>query len=650
MADLTLPIIGLTTLAGYFFSKDGKNPRQVEVKRDTVEKFEMPNGQNIYASNKVEEVNKEILERSLKNYADAENPEMTGMLPPLVNTFGMKGAFSKQNQVPALSIQERAALDTQQKVDDIKQTAQPPNIEQRPMFTSELRKDVEYRGDTTQLYSDINQSSNEDVSLLTGLPYTKSHSNMTPFFGSNVRQNIEEFSNQPLLDVHTGNTTTFKHKKEVEKFFQEQQQDIHGTPIYTQTVDTDRYIPSSYRQNEKVIEQEHIQAPKAGTFDNNIRPQFRSVDELRLASNPQTSYEGRTIAGQMAIGVRGIQSEQQKHRPDTFYEQGQDHLLKTTGQFTAPTYKQDFTTNLKATSRKDYNLSYFGGASADNKRDYQKFGTEEREGETFVQESKRHNFKNDYLGHATGSKGANDYGKDSFVGYETQRATTGQQMHVTNAKSSTGGFRVLPSDQARETLKQTTLSFDNSGNVKTKFDKGAAGAYDAGITDIKAKTTSKETTIVNNYKGIANKGEGSYINKYEAKTTGKEMMLQEYSGTAHMPNEAKSRQNYQNAEIRSNKQELVSGERASGPQKFQIGSGKDILGETKRTQNALLKEQSNSRVQTQFNSPVVPSSVFIGNTTRQRDTRSQDNSRLQPELVNSQHANNPYSIYGKNKN
>ena len=39
MSDLTFPLIGLTTLAGYFFSRDGRNPRTQETVRETIEEL-----------------------------------------------------------------------------------------------------------------------------------------------------------------------------------------------------------------------------------------------------------------------------------------------------------------------------------------------------------------------------------------------------------------------------------------------------------------------------------------------------------------------------------------------------------------------------------------------------------------------------------
>jgi hypothetical protein len=60
MSDLTIPLIGMTTFVGYLFSKVGKERKANELPRG-LETFEKPNGSNVYNSNKVEEVQKEIM-------------------------------------------------------------------------------------------------------------------------------------------------------------------------------------------------------------------------------------------------------------------------------------------------------------------------------------------------------------------------------------------------------------------------------------------------------------------------------------------------------------------------------------------------------------------------------------------------------------
>ena len=48
MIDLTL--VGLTTLAGYFFNKNGRNPRAIDNIRSTTNKIDKPNGGKCSAS------------------------------------------------------------------------------------------------------------------------------------------------------------------------------------------------------------------------------------------------------------------------------------------------------------------------------------------------------------------------------------------------------------------------------------------------------------------------------------------------------------------------------------------------------------------------------------------------------------------------
>lgn len=693
MSDLTIPIVFLTTMAGYFFSKDGRNTRQTKA-RNSVETFEKPNGSTIYQSNKLDEVNREMLSRSLANYKKAEDPSITGVLPPLFNSYGAVGSDillspETSNNNTAVNSKQQSQINDFNRIVDVTRTGNESTVEQRPMFKPILN----YKG-TERKYAEFTDNGLEvdtPKSLLTGLPIDANHSNMVPFFGSNVKQNVEKFVNEPLLDLHTGNTSTYKHKTEVGKLFQERPQDIYGTPILTNNVNTDRFVPSLYRQNEKPFEDARVSAPISGTINNTIRPQYKEVNELRVGNHLKETYEGRTISGQLGE-VRGVQGEMEKRRPDTFYEKGFDHLFKTTGEFTAPKSKEDFS-NFKPTARKDYNIEYYGTSSAALQRDRQRATLETNNSggvDAIVQESKRVNFKNDYSRNISGHKATNDYGLSGIQPIETERATTEQETHVLNVNKSGFGVRTNLTDSAKTTVKETTLKFDNTGNVKTQFDKGIMGAYDKGISDVNAKTTHKETTLINNYRGVMNKedGMGYLVNKYDAKTTGKEIISNksdytgiagkdvkqssvystfdnpekvrnaihatDYRGGANFATEELSRENYANAETRDTKEIVAQRNRSSGPQKFQTRGGRDATGEIKTHRNMLLKERADDRDNLNVNKQqVIPSKDIIGVKTQFRhdddveDTVFMD--RLQPELVINQHNQNPFSIFGTTK-
>lgn len=692
MSDLTIPIMVLTTMAGYFFSKDSDNGRNNIKSRDSVETFEKPNGSTIYQSNQLDEVNREMLSRSLSNYNKAENPSLTGVLPPLFNTYSVVGndmlmSGETNNSILPINSKQQSQINEINKTVDVTKTGKDVTVEERPMFKPLMN----FLG-TERKYAEFADNGvviDTQKSLLSGLPLETHHSNMVPFFGSNVKQNIEKFVNEPLLDLHTGNTSTYRHKREVGRLFQERPQDINGTPILTNNVNTDRFVPSLYRQNEKPFEDSKIAAPISGTVQNNIRPQYKDVNELRVGNTLKDTYEGRTVAGQMGE-VRGTQADFAKRRPDTFYEKGFEHLFRTTGEFTAPKLKEDFSSNFKPTARKDYNIEYFGGSSVALQRDRQRVTLQSDGENSIMQIPKRVNFENDYSRNVVGNKATNDYGLSGIQPVETERATTGEETHFLNVNKSGFGVRTQLNDLAKTTVKETTLQFDNTGNVKTLFDKGIMGAYDTGVTDVNAKTTHKETTILSNYKGIMNKedGMGYLVNKYDAKTTGKEIIssnseytgiagkdvktsslysmydnpekvrnavhAKNYQGAARFATEKMSRENYKNAETRDTKEVISQRNRSSGPQKFQTRGGIDAVGDIKTHENLLLKEREDDRERTNVNiQQVVPSKEVIGAKTQFRHDNDVEDTvfmdRLQPDLVINQHNQNPYSIFGTKK-
>jgi hypothetical protein len=538
----------------------------------------------------------------------------------LYNTYSLKGHDSNIPNGNALKqIQEdydkNRLFDPRSK----QMTRQMDLIDGRPMFDVQLAYKEPEESSNVIL-------SNQEISLLTGEPINKMHNNMVPFFGSNIKQNIETFSNESLLDLHTGKTAVFKHKKEVANMFDNVQENIYGAPLFTNLVDTDRYIPSVYRQNEKGVDDIKVSAPISGTIDNNIRPEYKDVNDLRVLSNPKETYDGRTLSGQMGE-VRGIQSEVHKRRPETFYEKTKDHLFVTTGDVIAPKTEEDYSTNFKDTSRQDYNLEYYGTVKGDVIKDKQRVrsidNSEELEAALF-QAPKRQNFKNDYLRNIGNITSAKDYGKDAMNAYETERTTTGLKSHLLNATKQEFGVRAYLQDAPKDTLKQTTITFDNSGNVKTTYGRGNSDPYNIGISDITLKTTHKETAIINNYKGNPNKmeGMGYIVTKYQPRETHKE--------------------------------ETLIVDRASGPQNFQIASGKDSFAELKYTENMKIKESVDSREKMNvLESQIIPDKRFIGYLTKyDLDNEKEDtvsNDRLQPDLVQSQLNQNPYSIYNQKK-
>ena len=202
--------------------------------------------------------------------------------------------------------------------------------------------------------------------------------------------------------------------------------------------------------------------------------------------------------------------------------------------------------------------------------------------------------------------------------YESERSTTGETSHLLNAKNPNAGMMIKSRDDAKTTIKETTLYVDNYGNVKTIYNKAGNSAYIAGISDFTAKETQKETLVNNTYEGQINKpdGMGYIVNKYEAKTTGKEII--------------------------SNNSEYTT-----NPKSAQTASGKVSYADIKHTQNMQLKELEDARPKSNtYTTQIIPSKQNIGVAIKfRKDNGPEDTiNRLQPELISSQLTNNPYHI------
>lgn len=627
---MSLPIIALTLFAGNYLNKNITERKKEPEKK--VSANQIPNGPDIYTSNKLQEVNEVLLKELKENYKKAENPVETGVLPPNFNTLNAVG-YNNSSLIGLSSI-ENAKLEDINKLSAVgKQPAKL--ISARPMFQESI---------VAPRQEKVIQ---EEVSLLTGKPLVREHSNMTPFFGSNIRQNTEKFTNDTILSNHTGVSSLYKHKKEISPLFEPMTENIYGTPIVTDKVIVpERYEASRIRSNEKPFNEQRISAPIANTIDNNIRPIYRDVNELRVASKPKESYKGKLIEGQRG-SVRGIQSEIEKNRPLTYRETGTiDNWFRGPGAYNGSKQKEDFKTNFPETQRQD-SIQYYGASFANDSQKAREYISKEPQNplQSRSEESKKQNYKTDTVRNMNGYKSTNDFGKSSFNLADTEREE--EQDFLLNIHRKESGIRTVLQDAAKVTQRQTVSDQSFLGNIKTSFDRNKLNSYDIGLSENKVKTTTKEQFVKNKYlpQVSIEKGMGYIVNKYTAPTTQKEIDSDKssYIGQADGRDSNMSRENYDNAEIREFKEQSLKRDRASGPQKFQINSGKDMQGEIKLTNKMALKESTNQRkfVKTSLSQNIL-SKENIGTIDKTREEIK--DSRLKPEIIQSQIQKNPYAL------
>lgn len=673
----TLMLIGLTGLAGYYLQdKSGRENKGILEQETQMLENEKPNSLNIYNSDKVNASNDELLKKSLNNYRDAENPALTGVLPPIYNSYS---SYGNNNLLTGnLSDKKLSEVNDINRRKNVLET-ESPALNDRPMFkTSNLGTPSadDFSNFGTGLFA------NQEVSLLSGQVLNKEHSNMVPFFGSNVKQNMEMFTNESKLDNYSGNTSTFIHKKEPLPLFDQVTQNIYGSPLLTDHIDTSRYIASSYKQNEKPFYEEKVAAPIAGTLNNALNNVKQpTIDSLRTLSNQQVTYEGRTKAGQLG-SVRGVEGNVAKNRPETAFELGPSRLFTTTGAITANKSENNYE-NMQLTSRQNQNIEYYGVAKSDSLNQGPRLSsvdnTNELDFTSFFQKPKNNQLSSDTqrnLSTVTTNK-VNDYGKYSINLPELERDTTNDSQTL-NVNKSSVGHQIGVQDSVKGTIKETLLGkHDNSGNIRTNV-KNNSG--DTGITNFQTKTTNKETLIDNNYNGHVNKKDGmgySVVNAY-AKTTNKELTsdyaysghvndinknsmvyttfenpekirnavhVENYKGNANTNTFAsENRERYRNAEITDSKEKLLRSQ--PGGRNSSLGAitnNKGNLGKQKLTDNMLLKERAKTRVENVNFTGVIPTKNILGKQQEIFNNYSEvENSRLNSNDISAQLSKNPY--------
>ena len=170
------------------------------------------------------------------------------------------------------------------------------------------------------------------------------HSNMVPFYGGSVKQNMTDSRNQSMLDNYTGNSSVQIEKREVETMFDTGSTPYgapYGLEMKSEFV-SDRIIAPRNRAGERPFEPTHV-APGVGLGGGTLgqggfqqievnelmRP--RDTNQLRTADNPKMTYKGMVVPGKHYIGKGSDDvGEVRKYRPDRFYiDEGGERLFAT---------------------------------------------------------------------------------------------------------------------------------------------------------------------------------------------------------------------------------------------------------------------------------------------------------------------------------
>ena len=351
------------------------------------------------------------------------------------------------------------------------------------------------------------------------------HNNMQPFFGSSVKQRTGNYASaEAYLDNMQGAGTTTINKESMAPLFkpQEKMHWVNGMPNTSDFIQS-RMNPSRNMANVKPWADVKV-APGlnkkegfrgSGGFNSGMEARekwmAKTVDELRIKTNPKVTYEGVILGGSARSGhfERGIQGKVEKNRPDTFYINNPDRWFTTksaTGEAsTSRAIQPDRPVNRPGTTRE-----YFGNSVNDSVGTYVPGN---------FKQSKRAVLKSPDPGPANGAKGTwkangpnitnDDLGKSSFKNRPNARTLTSQNQQFGNVSTYAKAVVAPLMDILRPSRKENAVgTIRPTGNAHSTVSKMPA----FNPAD-QPKTTMKETTLENqNFGGMANsEGADGYL-------------------------------------------------------------------------------------------------------------------------------------------
>lgn len=347
------------------------------------------------------------------------------------------------------------------------------------------------------------------------------HNNMTPYYGAKIRGRTNtENATESVLDNMVGSGSQAIKKSEQGSLFTpvENVQWTTGAPNTTEFM-LSRQNPGMYKSNTKPWEEERVGPGLNAGFGVNGTGGFNSgmasreawmpktVDELRVSTNPKPSFILNGHGGPANSSIKNLGSHGilEKNQPDTYFINGPERYLRTTGSEKRQTVRSEHV--IPEVQRTNTSVEYAGvpsgGTHAPKNREehdkplrqelfYSSFGMPNRTQNAPVAENKME--------------------RSSYSNLENNRTTSyADRFGNIGGASGVVGAVVAPlMDILKPSRKENVIgNFRESGNVQ-RIGAGGVRLYNP---DDKLKKTNKETTIEPkfhmNFNGVQ-QGPGAY--------------------------------------------------------------------------------------------------------------------------------------------
>jgi hypothetical protein len=364
----------------------------------------------VYNNNYKQVVNNKFRKLANKNFVRSQYPDKSNVIPALYNTVNspynenmplMPREFSQLEELHNLNpnldpldnnnfLSQFSPLkfdSTQEPVSQNgvnKSSADSSKNSDARISRAELERRLALQGnysnfnddsDATMNYSALSKAE-KDITRETFMQSNK------PFFKPNGSYGIDGNGEQNRgnniqrkMELFSGNSNNLDYRPHIERapLFNPVMgnTNIYGSPVMTD-VQESRYEPSKERRNELPFQQVRI-TPGLGLGANEINKQGyqdmlriipKTIDELRVANNPQISYSAPVIQG--IKGHKGqVQGKTFKYRPTTFMEYGPEWLIPGVNDVKAPRIEGHIDAgNLATINRGTSMQSYIGPAKS----------------------------------------------------------------------------------------------------------------------------------------------------------------------------------------------------------------------------------------------------------------------------------------------
>ena len=319
-----------------------------------------------------------------------------------------------------------------------------------------------------------------------------------PYFGGRATQSMKVESFQNKLETFTGTSQFNFHKKETKPLFvpNKNVSFVNGTPVYNDDV-KNRFVQSNYRNTELPFEQQKVGRGVGQNYGNKGVGGFhqfeiqdiakpKSVDELRILSNPKTTYKQPVLTGS-GISGRTANSDVKKYRPDKFYTNSPSRYFKTTGAVIKEKAPEQFI--LKSTGRSISKQLVGAAAPASNIKPYKTPNFKRSTRNNYVTTGVR----NLHVSGAWVENGElSDYGKKAIKLGPNERDTTQNKPQTLNLVDSVKAIVAPLLDKMKKTRKENIIGNPNAEGYLAVNVPNKQTVYDP--NDI-ARTTIKETTL-----------------------------------------------------------------------------------------------------------------------------------------------------------